>query len=45
MTSVWVDTNILVRFITGDPGEMARRAQRLLRRAAERELLVRIPVS
>jgi len=43
MTSVWVDTNILVRFITGDPGEMARRAQRLLRRAADRELLVRIP--
>ncbi len=23
MTSVWLDTNILVRFITGDPGEIA----------------------
>lgn len=43
MMNVWADTNILVRFMTGDPSEMARRAQRLLRRAADGELLLRIP--
>jgi len=43
VTNVWTDTNILVRFITSDPSDMARRAQRLLRRAADGELLVRIP--
>ena len=43
MINVWTDTNVLVRFITGDPPDMARRAQRLLRRAADGELLLRIP--
>lgn len=43
MTNVWADTNVLVRFITGDPADMARRARRLLRRAADGEMLLRIP--
>jgi predicted nucleic acid-binding protein len=36
--SAFVDTNILVRHLTGDPPEMAARATRLL--STERELLV-----
>lgn len=43
MTTVWVDTNVLLRFITGDPSETARRARRLLRRAADGELTLRVP--
>jgi predicted nucleic acid-binding protein len=36
--SAFVDTNILVRHLTGDPGHLARRATRYL--ASERDLLV-----
>lgn len=36
--SAFVDTNILVRHLTGDPPEMAQRATRYL--ASERELLL-----
>ena len=31
--SWWVDANVLLRFLTGDPPELARRASRLLERA------------
>jgi predicted nucleic acid-binding protein len=38
--TAWVDTNILVRHLTGDPPAMARRATRFLAEAAPGELLV-----
>lgn len=31
--SLWVDANVLLRFLTGDPPELARRASGLLERA------------
>lgn len=31
--SLWVDSNVLLRFLTGDPPELARRAAGLLERA------------
>ena len=36
--SAFIDTNIIVRHLTGDPPEMAQRATRFL--ASERELLL-----
>ena len=41
--TVWVDSNVLLRFLTGNPGHLAGRARRLLRRAADGELLLRVP--
>jgi predicted nucleic-acid-binding protein len=38
--SSWLDTKILVRHLTGDPPEMARRATRLLAEADDGELLL-----
>lgn len=32
MSRTWVDSNVIVRFITGDPPDMARRAERLFSR-------------
>ena len=42
MTTVWADTNVLLRFLTGEPALLAARSRRLLRRAAEGELSIRI---
>lgn len=42
MTDVWLDTNVLLRFLTGDPPEQFRRAQRLMRRAADGEVLLHV---
>ena len=42
MTTVWADTNTLLRFLTGEPATLAGRSRRLLRRAAEGELSIRI---
>jgi predicted nucleic acid-binding protein len=40
-----VDTNVLIRFFTGEPAEMASRARRLIERADHGEvLLVLLPV-
>ena len=44
MTPVWVDTNILLRFLTNAPVEQARRARELMRRAAQREITLIVPV-
>lgn len=42
MTEIWLDTNVLLRFLTGEPPELFRRAQRLMRRAAEGEIVARL---
>ena len=44
MKTVWVDANVLLRLLTDQPRELARRAQRLMSRAAEGEILMVIPV-
>jgi predicted nucleic-acid-binding protein len=38
--SSWLDTNVLVRHLTGDPPAMARRATRFLAEAEDGELLL-----
>jgi predicted nucleic acid-binding protein len=40
--TVWVDSNVLLRFLTGTPPHLAARARRLLRRAADGELRFRV---
>ncbi len=42
MREVWLDSNILLRFITREPPEQARAARRLIARAAEGELVIRL---
>jgi len=42
--TVWVDANVLLRLLTNQPLALARKAQSLMRRAAEGELLLVIPV-
>ena len=44
MKTVWVDANVLLRLLTNQPLALARKAQSLMRRAAEGELLLVIPV-
>ena len=44
MTPVWVDTNVLLRFLTNAPEEQARRALDLMRRAAGGEITLVVPV-
>lgn len=40
MKTYWVDANILLRFLTDDPPEMAARAEQLLERAGRAETLL-----
>ena len=40
--SVWVDANVLVRFLTKDPATLFRRAQELVRRAETGSVLLRV---
>lgn len=42
MSIYWVDANVLVRFLTGEPTEMADRSERLLQRAQRGETTLRI---
>lgn len=44
MKVVWVDTNVLLRFLTKRPHEQWRRADGLMRRASEGSLLAHVPV-
>ncbi|GBC84919.1 tRNA(fMet)-specific endonuclease VapC [bacterium HR11] len=37
-TRLWVDANVIVRHVTGDPPDMARRATDLMRRADRGEI-------
>lgn len=43
MTVVWVDTNVLLRFLTRKPTDLWRRADELMRRASEGEIVVHVP--
>jgi len=38
----WADANILLRFLTGEPPEMASRSERLLQRARRREIRLKV---
>ena len=38
MSRLWLDANVLLRFITGEPAELAERSARLMRRAEEGEV-------
>jgi predicted nucleic acid-binding protein len=40
--SLWADANVLLRFLTDDPPELAERSARLLERAEQGELALRI---
>ncbi|UBF29177.1 PIN domain-containing protein [Kovacikia minuta CCNUW1] len=42
MTELWVDANVLLRLITGDPPELAQRAARLAQRAERGEITLRL---
>ena len=42
MTSVWLDTNILIRFITRDSSDQSRRVLALMRRAERGEVVLRL---
>lgn len=42
MSDLWVDANVLLRFITGEPQEMAQRALRLIERAEQGEVTLRL---
>ncbi len=42
VTDVWLDTNVILRFLTGDPPELARRARRLMQRAADGQIAARV---
>lgn len=42
VTDGWVDTNVLVRHLTGQPPELARQASALLERAQAREITLHI---
>lgn len=39
-TAYWVDANVLLRFLTGEPPELADRAQRFFESAERREISV-----
>ena len=42
MTTAWLDTNVVVRFLTRDPSPLAHRADRLLARAEAGEIALRL---
>lgn len=42
MNELWVDANVLLRLITGDPPEMAQRALRLVEQAELGEVTIRL---
>ncbi len=42
MTNLWVDANILLRFFTGEPPDLAQRAFRLIQKAESGEVTLRL---
>ena len=40
MKRLWVDANVLVRFLTGDPPEMAKRSAKLMEKAESGEIVL-----
>lgn len=43
MTRYWVDANVLLRFLTGEPAELAEKAARLMARAEGGEVVIVLP--
>lgn len=43
MTRLWVDANVLLRFLTGEPQNLAERAARLMSRAERGEVVLIVP--
>jgi predicted nucleic acid-binding protein len=42
MTTAWLDTNVVVRFLTKEPPALARRAERLLAKAEAGDVALRL---
>jgi predicted nucleic acid-binding protein len=42
MTELWVDANVLLRFVTGEPNDLFQRALRLIERAEQGEVTLRL---
>ncbi len=42
MRALWVDTNVLLRFLTADPPDLAEQALALIRKAESGELVLRV---
>ena len=42
MTTAWLDTNVVVRYLTGAPDHLAQRARRILARAEAGEITLRL---
>lgn len=42
MNEVWLDTNVILRFVLGEPAGQFERARRLMRRAASGEVVARV---
>jgi predicted nucleic acid-binding protein len=42
MSDVWLDANVVLRFITKDPPDQFRRAQRLMRHAVDGDVTLRL---
>lgn len=40
MTRLWVDANVVLRFLTGEPAELAEKAARLMARAEGGEVVI-----
>ena len=40
MTRLWVDANVLLRFLTGEPKDLADKAARLMARAEQGEIVI-----
>ncbi|MFN3413827.1 MAG: PIN domain-containing protein [Thermoanaerobaculum sp.] len=42
MTGVWIDANVLLRFLTGTPPELAARARTVMEKAERGEVVLRV---
>jgi predicted nucleic acid-binding protein len=42
MTDLWVDANVLLRFLTGEPPDLAQRALRLIQQAERGEVTLKL---
>lgn len=40
MTRIWADANVLLRFLTGEPRDLAEKAARLMARAERGEVVI-----
>ena len=40
--TAWLDANVILRFLTGDPADLAAKARRVIRRASDDEVGLRV---